>query len=74
VPQSESINADSKVPIDHLVHVALVTGVPIYIGETSPRLDSLSFRVQQLEQQVQELQVRLDAETELNDSLFRKIR
>ena len=73
VPQSESTALESKVPIDHLVHVALVTGVPIHIGVTVPSLDALTFRVQQLEKQVVELQARLDAEIEINTSLFRKL-
>ena len=74
VPQSESTKVESKVPMDHLVHVALVTGVPIHIGVTVPSLDALTYRVQQLEKQVVELQARLNAATELNDSLFRKLR
>ena len=72
VPQSESTNADFKVPIDYLVHVALVTGQPLYVGEPSVSTDALVLRVRHLEKEVKELKLRLDAETELNNSLFRK--
>jgi transcriptional regulator with XRE-family HTH domain len=72
VPQSESTSVESKVPIDYLVHVALVTGLPLYVGAPSASTDALVLRVRELEQEMKQLRSRLEAETELNNSLFSK--
>jgi hypothetical protein len=75
VPQCENASLDAKVPIDYLIQVALITKMPLYLGEfTDLTPAQLLERIRALEEENKELRVRLAAETELNDAIMRRNR
>lgn len=73
VPQSESTRSESKVPLDYLVQVACIAGVPLHMGAAG-NAEKLKLRVQQLERKVSDLEERLAEEQALSQGLFEKLR